>query len=318
MDVGALLHPATRVLFFTGKGGMGKTTLACATAVALAARGRRVLLVSTDPASNLDEVLETTLGEEPRPVIGVDGLDAANVDPEAAAHEYRERLVGPYRGVLPETALRSMEESLSGACTVEIAAFDAFTRLLADADATRVYDNVIFDTAPTGHTLRLLSLPAAWTEFIDQNTSGTSCLGPLAGLERQRALYAESVATLTDPERTTLVLVARPEPSALAEAARTAAELAGAGMHRQILAINGVFTVTDDTDPRPDASPRARRRRWPAWRAHSPDSSGLKCRCMGSRHSGWRRSPRCSIPRGCPPSAPALRRRRPPRPLWPI
>ena len=248
MDTAPLLDPATRVLFFTGKGGMGKTTLACATAVGLAARGRRVLLVSTDPASNLDEVLETALGEEPRPVAGVDGLYAANVDPEAAAREYRERLVGPYRGVLPETALRSMEESLSGACTVEIAAFDAFTRLLADAEATSVYDNVIFDTAPTGHTLRLLSLPAAWTEFIDQNTTGTSCLGPLAGLDHQRALYAESVATLTDPARTTLVLVARPEPSALAEAARTAAELAGAGMRRQILALNGVFTVTDEAD----------------------------------------------------------------------
>ena len=249
MDAAPLLDPATRVLFFTGKGGMGKTTLACATAVALTARGRRVLLVSTDPASNLDEVLGTALGEEPRPVTGIPGLDAANVDPEAAAREYRERLVGPYRGVLPESALRSMEESLSGACTVEIAAFDAFTRLLADAEATRAYDNLIFDTAPTGHTLRLLSLPAAWTEFIDQNTTGTSCLGPLAGLERQRALYAESVATLTDPRRTTLVLVARPEPSALAEAARTAVELSAAGMRRQILALNGVFALTDRSDP---------------------------------------------------------------------
>jgi arsenite-transporting ATPase len=256
MEPYPLLDPATRVLFFTGKGGMGKTTLACATAVGLAARGRRVLLVSTDPASNLDEVLETTLGEEPRPVGGIGGLDAANVDPEAAAREYRERLVGPYRGVLPEAALRSMEESLSGACTVEIAAFDAFTRLLADADATSAYDNVIFDTAPTGHTLRLLSLPAAWTEFIDQNTTGTSCLGPLAGLERQRAVYAESVATLTDPERTTLVLVARPEPSALAEAARTAAELADAGMRRQVLALNGVFTPADAHDPTAQALAR--------------------------------------------------------------
>lgn len=249
MDARALLEPATRVLLFTGKGGMGKTTLACASAVALAERGRRVLLVSTDPASNLDEVLGTGLADAPRPVAGVPGLDAANVDPEAAAREYRERLVGPYRGVLPEAAVRSMEESLSGACTVEIAAFDAFTSLLADAEATRAYDNVIFDTAPTGHTLRLLSLPAAWTEFIDQNTTGTSCLGPLAGLERQRALYAESVATLTDPGLTTLVLVARPEPSALGEAARTSAELASAGMRRQVLALNGVFSPAGDDDP---------------------------------------------------------------------
>jgi arsenite-transporting ATPase len=256
MKTDPLLEPATRVLFFTGKGGMGKTTLACATAVGLARRGRRVLLVSTDPASNLDEVLETPLGEEPRPVVGVAGLEAANVDPEAAARDYRERLVGPYRGVLPDSAVRSMEESLSGACTVEIAAFDAFTRLLADAEATAAYDHVIFDTAPTGHTLRLLSLPAAWTEFIDQNTTGTSCLGPLAGLERQRAVYAASVAMLTDPERTTLVLVARPEPSALAEAARTATELAGAGMRRQVLALNGIFTLADASDPTAQALTR--------------------------------------------------------------
>jgi len=256
MKADPLLEPATRVLFFTGKGGMGKTTLACAAAVGLANRGRRVLLVSTDPASNLDEVLATPLGEKTRPVVGVAGLDAANVDPEAAARDYRERLVGPYRGVLPETAVRSMEESLSGACTVEIAAFDAFTRLLADAEATAAYDHVIFDTAPTGHTLRLLSLPAAWTEFIDQNTTGTSCLGPLAGLERQRAVYAASVAMLTDPDRTTLVLVARPEPSALAETARTATELADAGMRRQVLALNGIFTLSDASDPTAQALTR--------------------------------------------------------------
>lgn len=249
MDTRPLLEPTTRVLLFTGKGGMGKTTLASATAVALAARGERVLLVSTDPASNLDEVLETPLGEDPRAVRGVAGLDAVNVDPEAAAREYRERLVGPYRGLLPDAAVRSMEESLSGACTVEVAAFDAFTNLLADTSLTSAYDRVIFDTAPTGHTLRLLSLPAAWTEFIEANTTGTSCLGPLAGLERQREVYAESVALLTDPTRTTLVLVARPEIGALAEAARTARELGATGMTRQVLAINGVLVATDAHDP---------------------------------------------------------------------
>jgi len=248
-DADALRAPSTRILFFTGKGGMGKTTLAAASAVRLARGGRRVLLVSTDPASNLDEVLGTPLGEEPRAVVGVAGLHAANIDPEEAARLHRERVVGPYRGVLPDAAVASMEESLSGACTVEIAAFDAFTRLLADPSATMQFDQVIFDTAPTGHTLRLLSLPAAWTAFIDQNTTGTSCLGPLAGLERQRETYAESLAALTDPSRTTLVLVARPEPTALAEAARTSAELADAGMSRQFLALNGVFRARDENDP---------------------------------------------------------------------
>lgn len=234
-----LLDDPTRVVFFTGKGGMGKTTLACATAVALAARGRRVLIVSTDPASNLDEVLQTALGEDPRSVGGVDGLDAVNIDPEAAAAAHREAVVGPYRGVLPDSAIASMQESLSGACTIEIAAFDAFATLLADPDRTRGYDHVIFDTAPTGHTLRLLKLPGAWTDFIDTNTTGTSCLGPLAGLQAQRELYAAAVAALADPAITTLVLVSRPQTSALREAAPASRELRAAGMDRQLLAVNG-------------------------------------------------------------------------------
>ena len=243
-----LIETPTRVLFFTGKGGMGKTTLACATAVALVARGLRVLIVSTDPASNLDEVLGTSLGEQPRPVAGIAGLDASNIDPEAAAREYRERAVGPYRGLLPDSALSSMEESLSGACTVEIAAFDTFAALLGNPEATAGYDHVIFDTAPTGHTLRLLALPAAWSGFIDTNTSGVSCLGPLAGLQDQAELYAASVRALGDPHLTTLVLVSRPERTALAEAERTRAELAGAGMRHQVLALNGTFDAADSDD----------------------------------------------------------------------
>ena len=247
-DLSTLLEDPTRVLFFTGKGGMGKTTLACSTAVALVGAGRRVLLVSTDPASNLDEVLGTELAEQPRPVAGIVGLNAANIDPEAAAREYRERMVGPYRGLLPDSALSSMEETLSGACTVEIAAFDAFVGLLGDPAGTAGYDHVIFDTAPTGHTLRLLSLPAAWTGFIDTNTTGVSCLGPLAGLQEQRELYAASVRALGDPQTTTLVLVSRPEQTALAEAERTRGELAGAGMRRQVLALNGVFDANGSSD----------------------------------------------------------------------
>jgi arsenite-transporting ATPase len=243
------LDHATRILFFTGKGGVGKTSLSCATAVALARRGNRVLLVSTDPASNLDDVLGVRLSGVPTNVPGVSGLAALNIDPEAAARAYRERVVGPYRGVLPDATVASMEEQLSGACTVEIAAFDEFTMLLGDERATAAFDYLIFDTAPTGHTLRLLKLPAAWTGFIAENTTGTSCLGPLSGLQAQQALYEASFRTLGDPTTTTLVLVSRPEATALAEADRTRAELAAMGLTNQYLFLNAVFTSSDTTDP---------------------------------------------------------------------
>ncbi len=247
--LGRLLAQAPRFMFFTGKGGVGKTSVASATAVALADHGARVLLVSTDPASNLDEVLGTALGPAPRPVTGVAGLEAMNLDPMAAAAAYRERVVGPYRGVLPETAVASIEEQLSGACTVEIAAFDEFTALIADPAATSSYDHVVFDTAPTGHTLRLLALPGAWNEFIDTSTLGTSCIGPLAGLAGAQESYRASIATLADPARTALILVARPDPLSLAEADRAATELGKIGITSQRLVINGVFRASDPADP---------------------------------------------------------------------
>jgi arsenite-transporting ATPase len=243
-----LPFPPTRVMFFTGKGGVGKTSLACALAVTLADLGRRVLLVSTDPASNLDEVLGVTLSPRPTAVPSVPGLSALNIDPDAAAREYRERVVGPYRTLLPPSTVSRIEEELSGACTVEIAAFDQFTSLLADARQMPDIDHVIFDTAPTGHTLRLLKLPGAWTGFIDTNTTGTSCLGPLAGLQGQVAAYRASLAALVDAAVTTIVLVSRPERSALVEAARTSGELAAFGVTHQRLVVNGLFATTDPED----------------------------------------------------------------------
>lgn len=240
-------HP-TRVLFFTGKGGVGKTSAACAAAIDLADRGKRVLLVSTDPASNLDEVLGVKLATTPTAIPSVSGLFALNVDPVESARAYRERVVGPYRGVLPAVAVASMEEQLSGACTVEIAAFDEFSKLLGDRAATADFDHVIFDTAPTGHTLRLLELPAAWSSFIDANVGGTSCLGPLSGLGAQKALYAASNQALRDPSQTLLVLVARPDRASLNEAERTRVELAHLGISNVQLILNGVFFARDKSD----------------------------------------------------------------------
>ncbi|MBI4693906.1 MAG: arsenical pump-driving ATPase [Gammaproteobacteria bacterium] len=234
---------STRYLFFTGKGGVGKTSLSCATALACAEARERVLVVSTDPASNLDEVLGVTLAQTPTPVPGAPGLHAMNIDPEAAAHAYRERMVAPYRGLLPAAAIQSMEEQFSGACTVEIAAFDEFAKLLGDPEATAAFDRVIFDTAPTGHTLRLLTLPSAWSGFIASSTGGASCLGPLAGLERQKALYAATVARLSDAAETTVVLVSRPERSSLREAERTRGELAALGVANLALVVNGLYTT---------------------------------------------------------------------------
>ncbi len=243
-----LNHP-TRNLFFTGKGGVGKTSMACAAAIQLADRGHRVLLVSTDPASNLDEILQTKLANRPTWVVSVPRLYAMNLDPEVAAREYRERMVKPYRGVLPAAAIQSMEEQFSGSCTLEIAAFDEFSRLLGDADATMDFDHVLFDTAPTGHTLRLLALPSAWSGFMETNTTGTSCLGPLAGLQAQQRLYQQSVQALSDPETTTLILVTRPDSSALREAARTSIELQNLGVGNQHVILNGVFVTDTRSDP---------------------------------------------------------------------
>lgn len=244
----SFLDRPSRYLFFTGKGGVGKTALACATAIRLADAGKRILLVSTDPASNLDEMLAVTLSNRPTAVPGVDNLWALNIDPEKAADDYRERVISPYRDVWTEPQLAELREQLAGACTVEIAAFDEFAELLAGDQATVPFDHVLFDTAPTGHTLRLLSLPRAWTGFLQSTPQGASCLGPHSGLKMQETRFAAAVEALADGTRTTIVLVTRPDRAALGEADRTAGELAAIGIKNQQLAINAVFEATDQAD----------------------------------------------------------------------
>ncbi|MFA6297520.1 MAG: arsenical pump-driving ATPase [Nocardioides sp.] len=228
-------------LFFTGKGGVGKTSVACATAVALAEQGRRVLLVSTDPASNVAQVLGVSIGNTIIAIPQVPGLDALEIDPEEAAEAYRERIVGPVRGLLPEKEIASITEQLSGSCTTEVASFNEFTALLAQPTVSGGYEHVVFDTAPTGHTVRLLQLPGSWTDFLEAGKGDASCLGPLAGLEKQRSTYADAVSALKDPGRTRLVLVARAQSSSLAEIDRTNRELGQIGIHATHVIVNGVL-----------------------------------------------------------------------------
>ncbi|MDF2084650.1 arsenical pump-driving ATPase [Bacillus pseudomycoides] len=231
----------TPFLFFTGKGGVGKTSTACATAITLADMGKQVLLISTDPASNLQDVFEIELTNKPKEIPSVPNLQVANLDPETAAHEYKERVVGPYRGKLPDTVIATMEEQLSGACTVEIAAFDEFSALLTNKELTSKFDHIIFDTAPTGHTLRLLQLPTAWSGFLEESTHGASCLGPLAGLGDKKELYSQTVQALSNPKQTMLLLVTRPDISPLQEAERAAQELKEIGVSNQFLLVNGIL-----------------------------------------------------------------------------
>ena len=243
------LTDPSRFLFFTGKGGVGKTSLACAAAVRLADQGKRVLLVSTDPASNVGQVLGVSIGNTVTPITAVPGLHALEIDPEAAADAYRERIVGPVRGLLPDKEIASITEQLSGSCTTEVASFNEFTDLLANPALTEVYDHVLFDTAPTGHTIRLLQLPGSWTDFLQSGKGDASCLGPLAGLDKQRATYAAAVTALQDPQVTRLVLVTRAQASALAEVHRTFHELDLIGIHAAQLVVNGVLPANAGDEP---------------------------------------------------------------------
>ncbi|QLR75180.1 arsenical pump-driving ATPase [Citrobacter freundii] len=236
-------------IFFTGKGGVGKTSLACATAVWLADQGKKTLLVSTDPASNVGQVFSQTIGHRIIDIDSVSNLAAMEVDPMAAAQAYRDRVLNPVRELMPADVVSSIEEQLSGSCTTEIAAFDEFTGLLTNHELREKYDHIVFDTAPTGHTIRMLELPGAWSGYLDANPDAAANLGPLVGLEKQQHQYADAVKALSDATLTRLVLVARAQTSTLKEVSHTHDELYAIGLQHQHLAINGVlppFAGVDD------------------------------------------------------------------------
>lgn len=239
-------HIQTKYLFFTGKGGVGKTTAASATAIQLANDGFNVVLISTDPASNLQDVFERELDDNGTIIDEIPGLTVANFDPVSAAEVYKESIVGPYRGLLPDSAIQNMEEQLSGSCTTEVASFDQFAKFLTNPEIADQYDYIIFDTAPTGHTLRLLQLPSAWTNFFDENSTGTSCMGQLSGLDEERDSYRLAVETLADGEMTTLMLVTRPQEGPLVEANRASEELRELGIENQRLIVNGILENPTD------------------------------------------------------------------------
>ncbi|HGM4071126.1 TPA: arsenite efflux transporter ATPase subunit ArsA [Listeria monocytogenes] len=236
----------TKYLFFTGKGGVGKTSTASATATYLADKGKQVMLVSTDPASNLQDVFELELSNRGTEIPDVEGLVVANFDPVEAANDYKESIVGPYRGKLPDSVLENMEEQLSGSCTVEIASFNEFANFLTDKEASTKYDHIIFDTAPTGHTLRMLQLPSAWNNYLDENETATAPLGQLSGAVDKKEIYDLAVKTLIDGQQTTLMLVTRPQKSSLLEADRASKELEEMGIRNQTLIINGILEEATD------------------------------------------------------------------------
>lgn len=238
----------TKYIFFTGKGGVGKTSIACATSLNLADSGKNILLISTDPASNLQDVFDIPLSNKVTKLKDIPNLSILNLNPEQAALEYKESIIGPYRGKLPEAVLFNMEEQLSGSCTVEIASFNEFADVITNKEKHDLYDHIVFDTAPTGHTLRMLQLPAAWNTFIDENTTGVSCLGQLSGLGDRKEVYEQAVKTLSDKNNTTLFLVSRPDETPLKEVERSYKELLELDIQSQRLIINGVLENFDQDD----------------------------------------------------------------------
>ncbi|HHC9187420.1 TPA: TRC40/GET3/ArsA family transport-energizing ATPase, partial [Staphylococcus aureus] len=228
----------TKYLFFTGKGGVGKTTISSSIALNLALNGKKVALVSTDPASNLQDVFQMELSNKLTEYHQVPTLSIANFDPIAAADDYKSQSIEPYKGILPEDVLSEMEEQLSGSCTVEVASFNEFTNFLSDETLEQEFDFIIFDTAPTGHTLRMLELPSAWTNYLNTTSNEASCLGQLSGLNENRDKYNLALEKLCNQKDTTMILVARPNQSSIYEIQRAQQELQQLSISKFKIVIN--------------------------------------------------------------------------------
>ena len=234
----------TRYLFFSGKGGVGKTTMACATAVHYAEQGLRTLIITTDPASNLADVFETTIGHKVTP-LGVPNLWGMEIDPDKATEEYRERILGPMRMVMPLDVMKVLEEQFNSPCTTEIASFDRFVDFMVaeKSESEESYEMVIFDTAPTGHTIRLLELPVDWSKHIEESAKGggNTCLGPVASIQDHKIKYDEATRLLGDPDRTTFIFVLQPEATSLYETKRSSEELKTIGINQIEIIVNGIL-----------------------------------------------------------------------------
>jgi len=234
-------------IFFSGKGGVGKTSMASTTAVYHADQGKKTLIVTTDPASNLADVFEQPIGHHVTPITGVPNLWAMEIDPDEATREYKERSLAPMRGLFDDEMLKVVEEQLSGPCTEEMASFDKFTDFMEDDN----WDVIIFDTAPTGHTLRLLELPVEWSKHIKDSAegSGQTCMGPVALIQDSKKKYDDAVARLRDTSRTQFIFVMQAEQTSLEETSRSVSELAAIDVATSRIIVNGLVPEAETVNP---------------------------------------------------------------------
>jgi len=255
-----------QVLFFGGKGGVGKTTCSSAFALEGARRGRRVLLVSTDPAHSTSDIFERRIGPEEREI--EPGLTAIEIDAEREAARYvgdvRRDIERMFSPAVIRHAYRQIEMAAASPGLLEVALLDRMIDLIVERGAR--YDLIVFDTAPTGHTVQLLRMPEVmdtWIQAlvkhrraileIDSGTESTGTWGPasagpsgsedpvLTALERRHQRLKLLRSRLLDRGNTSFVLVTIPERLSIEETARTAETLAATGIDVGALIVNRIL-----------------------------------------------------------------------------